>query len=85
MPSLLVKRLELQDEIDVPPEIYNWFVPQNYAVSFYQRYNDPKNVILTLRNFVERTSCKSRVGRQSHLAVRVFSREEKACCFLSRD
>ena len=46
MPSLVVKRLELQDEIDVPPEIYNWFVPQNYAVSFYQRYTDPKNVIL---------------------------------------
>lgn len=42
MPSLLVKRLELQDEIDVPPEIYNWFVPQNFAVTFYQRYTDPK-------------------------------------------
>jgi len=42
MPALLkrVKRLELQEEIDVPRGLYNKFVPQNFAVPLYQCYTN---------------------------------------------
>jgi hypothetical protein len=38
MPAPLkrVKRLELQEDIDVPRGLYNKFVPQNFAMPLYQ-------------------------------------------------